>query len=160
MSKANLKKKSNKFVQALSLPTLCNINPHSIYNKIDEFHNFVKEEEVDVIFISESWEREHLPLEEIIKLEDFITISNVSQRKEVGGRPALVVNTKKYHVQNVTNSLVQIPWGVEAVWCVLTPTNVTHDSKIQKIACCSFYSKPDSRKKTLFLDHISEAYKG
>ena len=137
---------------------MCNINPRSIYNKIDEFHNFVKEEEVDVIFISESWEREHLPLEEIIKLEDFFTISNVSQRKEVGGRPALVVNTKKYHVQNVTNSLVQIPWGVEAVWCVLTPTNVTHDSKIQKIACCSFYSKPDSRKKTLFLDHISEAY--
>ena len=80
---ANSQKKSNKFVQALTLPTLFNINPRSIYNKIDEFHNFVKEEEVDVIFISESWEREHLPLEEIIKLEDFITISNVSQRKEV-----------------------------------------------------------------------------
>ena len=152
------KTNSSKLVQALSLPTLCNMNPRSIYNKIDEFHEFVKEEEVDVIFISESWEREHLPLDKIIHLEDFVTISNVSQRREVGGRPALVVNTKKYHVQNVTNSLVQIPWGVEAVWCVLTPKNITHDSKVQKIACCSFYSKPDSRKKSLFLDHISEAF--
>ena len=137
------KTNSSKLVQALSLPTLCNINPRSIYNKIDEFHEFVKEEEVDVIFISESWEREHLPLDKIIHLEDFVTISNVSQRREIGGRPALVVNTKKYHVQNVTNSLVQIPWGVEAVWCVLTPKNITHDSKIQKIACCALYSKPN-----------------
>ena len=76
-------KKSKKIVQALSLPTLCNINPRSIYNKIDEFHEFVKEEQVDIIFISESWEREHLPLDKIIHLEDFVTISNVSQRKRL-----------------------------------------------------------------------------
>ena len=70
-------------MQALSLPTLCNINPRSIYNKIDEFHEFVKEEQVDVIFISESWEREHLSLDKMIHLEDFVTISNVSQRKRL-----------------------------------------------------------------------------
>ena len=58
----------------------------------------------------------------------------------------------------MTSNLVQIPWGVEAVWCILTAKNVTNDSKIQKIACCAFYSKPCSKKKTLFLDHISDAY--
>ena len=58
----------------------------------------------------------------------------------------------------MTNSLIQIPWGVEAVWCIITPKNITHDSKIQKIACCSLYSKPDSRKKSLLLDHISDAF--
>ena len=47
---------------------------------------------------------------------------------------------------------------MEAVWCILTPKDVTNDSKIQKIACCSLYSKPDSRKKSLLLDHISEAF--
>ena len=134
------------------------MNPRSLYNKIDEFHELVKEEELDVIFLSESWEREHLPLDQIINLEEYTVISNVSQRKEVGGRPAIIANKKKYQVQNVTNTLIQIPWGVEAVWCVLTPTNVTHDSKVQKIACCAFYSKPDSRKKSLFLDHISDAF--
>ena len=149
---------SKRLEQALSLPTLCNMNPRSVYNKLDEFHTFVKEEEVDVLFISESWEREHLPLDKVIKLEDHSVISNVSQRTGKGGRPAIVADNKKYHVQNITNTLVQIPWGVEAVWCVLTPKNVTHNSKIQKIACCALYSKPSSKKKTLLLDHLSDAY--
>lgn len=75
----NLKvlKRSNNLVQALSLPTLSNINPRSVYNKIDEFHTFVKEEDVDVIFMSESWEREDLTLAQIVKLEDHKVISNV-----------------------------------------------------------------------------------
>ena len=134
------------------------MNPRSVYNKIDEFHEFVTEEEVDVIFLSESWERENLTLDQIIKLEDHEVISNVNQRIGAGGRPAIIANKKKFDVQNVTNNLIQIPWGVEAVWSILTPKNVTHDSKIRKIACCALYSKPDSRKKSLLLDHISDAF--
>ena len=45
---------SNKIVEALSLPTICNMNPRSVYNKIKEFHEFVKSEEIDIIFMSES----------------------------------------------------------------------------------------------------------
>ena len=44
----------NRVQQALDLPVLCNINPRSVYNKCDEFSTFVKEEQCDVIFISES----------------------------------------------------------------------------------------------------------
>ena len=150
--------KSNRFTQALNLPSLCNLNPRSIYNKQDEFHALVREEDLDVIFLSESWERENLPLDDIIKLEDHSVISNVHQRKGMGGRPAIIANNKKFHVQNLTNSVIQIPWGVEAVWCILTPKNVKHDSKIQKIACCSLYCKPNSNRKTLLLDHISDAF--
>ena len=47
---------------------------------------------------------------------------------------------------------------MEAVWCILTPKNVSNDSQIQKIACCSVYSKRSSKKKTLLLDHLSDAY--
>ena len=50
------------------LPTICNLNPRSIYNKVHEFHEFVRNEEIDIIFMSESWEREQLCLEEIINL--------------------------------------------------------------------------------------------
>ena len=109
------------------------MNPRSIYNKIDEFHEFVEEESVDILFLSESWERENLTLNEIIKLEDHQVISNVSQRTGIGGRPAIVANKVKFDVQDVTNKLIQIPWGVEAVWCILTPKNVTHDSKSRQI---------------------------
>ena len=35
-------KRSNKLIQALNLPNVMNVNPRSIYNKIQEFHTFVK----------------------------------------------------------------------------------------------------------------------
>ena len=93
--------KSSKIFQALSLPILCNMNPRSVYNKIDEFHAFVEEESIDLLFMSESWERDYLTLNEIIKLEDHVVISNVSQRSGKGGRPALIANSKtlsfKFH---------------------------------------------------------------
>jgi hypothetical protein len=44
------------------------------------------------------------------------------------------------------------------VWAVLTPKNVTNASKIQKIMVGSIYSKPDSRKKSVLLDHIAQVY--
>ena len=86
-TKTNKKpKKSNKIYEALNLPTLCNINPRSVYNKLDEFHTFVKEEQLDCIFMSESWERDYLTFDKVIKLDDHIVISNVSQRSGKGGR--------------------------------------------------------------------------
>ena len=47
---------------AAFLPTIVNINPRSLYNKVDEFCTLVKMESVDVVFVSETWEREELPL--------------------------------------------------------------------------------------------------
>ena len=150
--------KPDKFLQALHLPVIANINPRYVYNTVDEFHTFANEEEVDLLFMSESWEREHLQLDQIIHLENHTVISNVYQRSGKGGRPALVVNNEKYHVQDITNTLVNVKWGVEAVWCLLTPKNVTKDSKIQKIACAAIYSKPGSKHKSDLLDHLSEAF--
>ena len=64
-------KRSNKVAQAMNLPKVLNLNPRSIYNKSDEFVTFVKEEEVDLICLSESWEREELPLDELINIDDY-----------------------------------------------------------------------------------------
>ena len=150
--------RSNKLLHALDLPTIINLNPRSVYNKINEFHALVKEEEVDVIFMSKSWERENQTLDEIISLEDHIVISNVHQRSGVGGRPALIINRKKFMVQNLTQCAIQIPWGVEMVWAIITPKNIQSDSKIQKIILGAVYSKPNSRKKTATLDHISDVF--
>ena len=108
--------------------------------------------------MSESWEREHLKLEDIIHLENHTVISNVYQRTGKGGRPALVVNKNKYFVQDITNTLVSVKWGVEAVWCLVTPKNVTKESKVQKIACAALYSKPGYKHKSDLLDHLSEAF--
>ena len=125
---------------------------------MNEFHTLVKEEEIDIVFMSESWERENCTLDEIIKLEDHSIVSNVYQRKGTGGRPAIIVNNKKFSVQNLTNTLINIKWGIEVVWCLLTPLNVTPSSKIQKVAYASVYCKPGSKQKTDLQDHIAEAY--
>ena len=136
-------KRSNKLLQALDLPNVMNVNPRSVYNKIHEFHTFVEEEQIDCVFMSESWERPDQPLQQIINLPNHVVISNPHQRKGKGGRPALIINESKYHVKNLTQTLIQIPWGVEATWALISPKNISSDSVIQKIAVCSLYSKPN-----------------
>ena len=151
-------KRTNKVFEALDLPNVLNLNPRSIYNKVNEFVTFVDEEEVDLVCMSESWEREYLTLDKVIKIDDFEVISNVHQRKGKGGRPAIIVNSKKYQVENLTHTVISIPWGAEAIWAVITPKNVNSASKVQKIVVGSIYCKPDSRKKSLLLDHIAEVF--
>ena len=124
-------KPSNKINQVISLPKVLNLNPRSIYGKRAEFVNFVKEEMVDLITMSESWERADQTRKTVIEIENFKVISNVHQRTGRGGRPAIIVNTHKYAVENLTNTCVNIPWGLEIVWAVLTPKNVTNSSEVQ-----------------------------
>ena len=100
---------------ALNLPKVFNLNPRSAMNKLDHIKNVIEEEEIDVAFISESHDRENKRLEDHIKLDNHTVISNIYQisTSEKGGRPVLIVNHKKYIVENLTNSLINIPWGVE-----------------------------------------------
>ena len=74
-------KRSNKIFQAIDLPNVLNLNPRSIYNKINEFVTFVKEEEIDLVCMSESWERENLTLEIVAFGGNFNTFlqGNISQ---------------------------------------------------------------------------------
>ena len=135
-----------------------NINPRSAMNKINELETFIKEENIDVAFISESHDRENKKLEENINLEDHLVISNIHQRVGKGGRPALIINKQMFNVQNLTNTLIDVPWGVEVTWALLTPKQVSNDSIIQKIVCGAIYSKPNSKTKTELLDHIASTY--
>ena len=151
-------KRCNKLIQALKLPKVLNVNPRSIYNKKNQLETFIKEESVDLICMSETFEREENTLEKLINIDNYEVISNIYQRAGKGGRPAVIVNRKMFKVENLTNTQVSIPWGVEVVWVALTPLNVNNASKIQKVIVASIYSKPGSRKKTLLLDHIAQVY--
>ena len=89
-----------------------------------------------------------------------MVIYNVHQRQGKGGRPALIINKKKYQVQNLTQSVIDIPWGVEVVWALLTPLHTQTDSTIQKIVCGAIYLKPGrpSQTHTLLNDHLTDVY--
>ena len=99
-NRCNLKilKRNDKVTQALNLPTICNLNPRSVYNKVEEFHTLVEQEEIDLLFMSESWERDYQTLDQIIKLENHTIISNVHRRTGTGGRPAIFANNSKFEV--------------------------------------------------------------
>ena len=160
-------KRSNKALQALNLPSVANINPRSLYNKVEEFVTFVNETVqggIELVFVSESFERPEFNLKELLEpfeeMEEYEIVSNPHQRTGMGGRPAIIVKKGKFHIENLTNTLLTIPCGVEAVWALLTPRNVTKSSKIQKIACCSFYLRPQSTapQRANMLDHITESF--
>ena len=74
--------RSNKAVQALSLPTVININPRSLNNKVESFKTYMKEENVNLAFVSESHEREGHPLVDSLQLNSFEIVSSVHQRRE------------------------------------------------------------------------------
>ena len=91
-------------------------------------------------------------------MDGYQVISNPFARKQVGGKPALVISTDIFTVENPNQTLIKIPWGCEIVWSILTPKHANSSSVIKKIVAASFYCKPGSRKKSLLLDHISETY--
>ena len=106
----------------------------------------MNEHQSELICMSQSWERENLTLNQIIQLEDHCVISNVNQRRGIGAWPAIIVNNKKYNVQNLTQSVVSIPWGVEAVWCLILPKEVHNNIIVQLQFHLSIQSKTVGRK--------------
>ena len=88
-------------------------------------------------------------------MENIEIISNFHQRRGKGGRPLIVVNSNKYIVENFTNSLIEIPWGVEVVWASLTPKTLKSDSIVKKIIVCSMYFLPMSKNKIISHKHLT-----
>ena len=132
-----------------------NVNPRSLYNKLEKFKEYVKENSVDICCVSESWERENETIEKVLNDDEFTVISNPFQRRGRGGRPLIIVRSTNYNVEKLD---ISCPWGVEMVWALVGIKKANSMSKIQKILVGSFYSKPGSRKKQVLHDHISVVF--
>ena len=87
----------------------------------------------------------------------YYSIKCISEKRK-GWETGHNCEQKQIYMQNLTNTVINIKWGVEVVWCLLTPKNSTPSSKIQKIACASVYCKPGSKHKTDLQDHMAESY--
>ena len=82
---------SKKVLTANQLPVVVNLNPRRVYNKKEEFKTMMEQLEVDICFMSESWDREKVGLEKVIKMDNYQIIKNVVQRTGKGGKPALII---------------------------------------------------------------------
>ena len=149
---------SKKLKFAYNLPIVANINPRSLYGKENELKTFIEEHAIDCTFLSETWERLNFPLENLLEMEGYQVISNPYQRTGRGGRPALIIKKENYLIKNLTNTVIDIPWGIEAIWVLLTPKNNKGNENIKRIILCSFYSPPNSNTKFQLIDHISGIY--
>ena len=105
-----------------------------MYNKVENLKLFIKERDIHITFISESWEKVENPLQSLLQMDNYEVISNPHARKEGGGRPALVISSEMFNVENPNHCSINIPWGVECTWAILTPKNVTNSSLVKKIA--------------------------
>ena len=139
---------------------MLNLNPRSALNKIEEIKTFIQEEDIDVAFISESHDRDNKRLEDHMQINSHVVLSNIHQRpsKTPGGRPVIIVNNNKYQIQNLTNTLINIPWGLEIIWALLTPKSVSNNSIVKHIVLGSIYVRPSKPNKTLLYDHIADVY--
>ena len=132
-------KRNNAVLQALSLPVVINLNPRSMYNKVDDLKIIVEQYEADVVFISESWERHKLSLNDIIQIENYEIVSTVKKRDFRGGNPALIINSEKYNITEICPEPITVPIGVEAIWAIISPKHSGAQAKVKNIALCSFY---------------------
>ena len=81
----------------------------------------MKQLEVGICCISESWDRKEKGIEEIIQLENYRVIKNVLQREGRGGKPALVISEKDYFITQLCPNIITVLLKVEAVWALVTP---------------------------------------
>ena len=112
----------------------------------------------DILCMSESWEKENQPLEELLDLPNYQIITNVKQRDFKGGTPAILVNRNKFIVKKLCPDPITVPIGVEAVWALVTPKKPSCN-KFKYIAICSvYYRGPKSTKKKELFDHIAVTF--
>ena len=106
---------------------------------------------VSVTGVSESWERQDLPLKDLIQMENYRVITNICQRQYRGGKPALIIDERKYHIKELCPNPITVPLGVEAVWALLKPKIRRKNSKVNFIAVCSYYyAGPNSCSKDIY----------
>ena len=86
-------------------------------------------------------------------LEGYHIISNphASVQGRTGGRPAIIIAKDKYHIKNMSNTVMETPWRVEATWGLITPKKVPHSFTKQDIG-------PKSKVKTQLLDNLCQSY--
>ena len=142
-----------KVLKASSLPLVTVMNARSLYNKHKSFKTFLTELGIEAAIVSETWEREDKPLNELLQLTNYKVHSHkrtkVKANRQPGGACALIYNEDRFQVTNLD---VYVPKGVEACWSVFKPRNKT--DTIENIAIASVYVSPNSVYKTATINHI------
>ena len=99
-----------------------------------------------------------IKLSNVFPIEGYKWVKNVVQRQRGGGKPALLISEKDFHVTELCPDIITVPINVEVVWALLTPKKRLNRTRINHIVVASVYYSSTQTRKNDFLDHISETY--
>ena len=138
--------RDNKCIQALSLPSIMSYNVRSIWGKLNNLADDIKERSGQIVFLCEILEKSQCKkhkqkIEELLEMKNIQYISTPRPGAKRGGGAAIATHSDKFQVSKLN---ITIPKPLEIVWALLRP--VQHTGLIRKVILCSFYSPPNSRK--------------
>ena len=118
-------RRSNKMIQALSLPTVTLYNMRSIWSKLENLIDDIEERKVDICLLTEVWQvlenKEHQKkLEEIFQMRNIQYISTPRPGGRRGGGTAIAVKTSNKYF-HMTKLNIANPDTHEVVWALLRP---------------------------------------
>ena len=148
-----------------SLPLSMVANCRSAYNKAQNLKRNLSVMGLDLLVASETWERPHLSLERLLDSPHYLTLSYCRGRDppalrqngkyypaKTGGGVAIVYNKHRFQA---TDRDIEVPAGIEAVWCVLTPLRMDDkEQRVKRICVGSIYIAPRSPFKQESIDHV------
>ena len=134
-------KRSDRVLNALSLPVVINLNPRSAYGKEQEIKTLITQLNCSICTISESWNRTDYPLSDLIKMDNYKVVTNVKERDARGGKPAILVDESRYTIKELCPNEISVPVGVEAVWILVRNKNISSNNKIKNMLLLLCWSK-------------------
>lgn len=75
------------------------------------------------------------------KLDDHKVFTAVKPMNFKGGKPPIIVNKRKYHIQPLSPEPITVPDDVEAVWVLLKPKLVKANRIVKHITAAVIYYK-------------------
>ena len=148
-------KRSNKLVQALSVPRMTLYNVRSAWAKWDNIAEDMHMRETDIMFLTEVWEKleskkHRKAIETMLELKGLKYISTPRPGARRGGGTALLSAEKNFQLTKLN---INIPHPLEVCFALLRPKHPT--GKITKFICISFYSPPRSRSNKKLIEFLA-----
>ena len=152
-----------------SLPLTMVANFRSAYNKIKNIKQNLYVLGLDFLIASESWERPHYDLNQLLDSPNYVALSYCRGREtpatrmdgqhagksypgKTGGGAAIIYNRLRFEASDTD---ISVPLGVEIKWCVFTPLQLNDKFQdVKRICVAAIYIAPRSPYKEESVDHI------
>ena len=135
--------------QGYHLPIVLLTNLRSLSNKRDEVETVANQHTVDVIAISETWEKQDMPPEHM-SMHGYINFSKARIGKSGVGVACYVKQELRPTLPNV-----KVPDDIEALWLVLKPAYLPRTMSC--IVLCVTYYPPRNGNADSYLNHFTSA---